>query len=108
MLSSYGKFTFSPSLGNKVKVYGGTSTLVYTFGNIAFHDNTMCRVMNAAGTAYSMKVESCVVSSASVTLIMNEDAGSLSFSVEILNAGTGYTWSTDTVTGTLTSYGASI
>jgi hypothetical protein len=71
MLSSYGKFTFTPTLGSKVEVYKGTSTLVYTFGNADFGSNSMCRVMNTAGTSYSSAVESCVVSSASVTLIMN-------------------------------------
>jgi len=56
MLSSFGKFTFSPSLGSKVKVYAGKSTLAYTFGNIDFGSDTMCRVYNAAGTMMSMAV----------------------------------------------------
>lgn len=56
MLSSYGKFTFSPSLGSKVKVYAGKSTFVYSFGNIDFGSNSMCRVMNTAGTGYSKAV----------------------------------------------------
>jgi len=71
MLSSYGKFTFTPTLGSKVEVYKGTSTLSYVFGNADFGSNSMCRVMNTAGTSYSSAVESCVVSSATVTLIMN-------------------------------------
>jgi hypothetical protein len=33
--------------------------------------NSMCRVMNSAGTAYSAAVASCAVSSATVTLVMN-------------------------------------
>jgi len=33
--------------------------------------NSMCRVMNSAGTALSEAVASCVVSSATVTLMMN-------------------------------------
>lgn len=33
--------------------------------------NSMCRVMNSAGTAHSEAVASCAVSTATVTLIMN-------------------------------------
>jgi len=63
-LNSFGKFTFKPTIGAKVELYKTDSVIAYTFGNFDLTANSMCRVMNSAGTAYSEAVASCVVATA--------------------------------------------
>lgn len=63
---------------------------------------------NVGGTALSTSVQSCVVSTATVTLILGKDMSSADFKVHILNAAA-WTASTTAISSlSLTNFGVSV